>query len=168
MDQSFSTTIVVQRTPEEVFAAIGRPQVWWNQLIHGSTEAVGDEFGFHMPGVHTTRMRVAEALAGRRVVWRVLENQFSFVQDQHEWLGTDVVFDIEQREEGVAVVLTHVGLVPALECYEICSGAWTHHLDAGLRALLVTGVPAPMTAELAAATARQFAESTPGPPSPSA
>jgi hypothetical protein len=166
MNQSFSTTIVVERTPEEVFAAIGRPQVWWNQLIHGSAEAVGDEFGFHMPGVHTTRMRVTEAVPGRRVVWHVLENQFSFVEDQGEWLGTDVVFDIERRDDEVAVVLTHIGLVPELECHEICSGAWTHHFNAGLRALLMTGDPAPMTAELAAATARQFAQSTPGPASP--
>jgi hypothetical protein len=158
MTHSFRTTIVVDRTPEDVVAAIGRPQVWWNQLIEGSTEAVGDEFGFHMPGVHTTRMRVTETDPGGRVVWHVLENHFSFVEDQEEWLGTDVVFDIERREHGVAVVLTHVGLVPGLECYEICSGAWSHHLSAGLRALLVTGDPAPMTAELAAATARQFAQ----------
>jgi hypothetical protein len=162
MTHSFCTTIVVESTPEEVFAAISRPQVWWNQLIEGSADAIGGEFGFHMPGVHTTRMRVTEMDAGRRVAWQVLENQFSFVEDQEEWLGTDVVFDIERRAQGVAVVLTHVGLVPGLECYEICSGAWSHHLDAGLRALLVTGDPAPMTAELAAATARHFAESTTG------
>lgn len=160
MNESFTTTVTVDRAPQEVFAAINKPQIWWNELIVGSAERVGDEFGFDMPGVHRTRLRVTEATPGHRVVWRVLENHFSFVQDQDEWLGTDVVFDIERGDTRTTVSVTHVGLVPELECYEVCSGAWTHHLNAGLRALLVTGDPAPMTAELAAATAREFAAPT--------
>jgi uncharacterized protein YndB with AHSA1/START domain len=157
MPDSFNTTFTVDRTPEEVFAAINAPQKWWNELIEGSADAVGDEFGFDMPGVHTTRMRVTEARPGQRVVWHVLENHFSFVEDQDEWLGTDVVFDITPAAQGTTVSLTHVGLVPEFQCYEVCSGAWTHHINAGLRALLASGNPAPMTAELAAQTAREFA-----------
>ncbi len=68
-----------------------------------------------------------------------------------------MVFDIERGDHDTTINVPHVGLVPELECYEVCSGAWTHHLDAGLRAQLVTDDPAPMTAELAAATARDFA-----------
>ena len=157
MTDSFKSTFTVDRTPAEVFAAINTPQTWWNELIEGSAAAVNHEFGFDMPGVHRTRIRVTEAVPGQRVVWRVLENNFSFVEDQDEWLGTDVVFDIEPGEAGTTVNLTHVGLVPQFECYEVCSGAWTHHLNAGLRALLTTGNPAPMTAQLAAQTARDFA-----------
>lgn len=157
MTESFTTTFTVDRTPEKVFAAINTPRIWWIELIEGSATAVGDEFGFDMPGVHRTRMRVTEAVPGRRVVWHVLDNHFSFVQDQDEWLGTDVVFDIKRVAGRTNVSLTHVGLVPELECYEVCSGAWTHHLNAGLRALLTTGNPAPMTAELAAQTARELA-----------
>ena len=157
MSQSFTTTFTVDRTPEQVFAAISTPRTWWNELIEGSAAAVGEEFGFDMPGVHRTRMRVTEAVPGRRVVWHILENHFSFVQNQDEWLGTDVIFDIIPGDDGTTVSLTHVGLVPEFECYEVCSGAWTHHLNAGLRALLSTGNPAPMTAELAAQTSREFA-----------
>ena len=48
-----------------------------------------------------------------------LENHFSFVDDQDEWVGTDVVFDIERGDHDTTV--THVGLVPELECYDVCS-----------------------------------------------
>ncbi|WP_129670203.1 SRPBCC domain-containing protein [Phytoactinopolyspora endophytica] len=157
MTESFTTTFTVERTPEEVSAAISKPQVWWNQLIEGKAETVGDEFGFDMPGVHRTRIRVAELAPGWRVVWHVLENHFSFVNDQDEWVGTDIVYDIAGSEDGTTVTLTHVGLLPQHECYEVCSGAWAHHLNAGLRAMLTGGDPAPMTAEQAAATAREFA-----------
>ena len=157
MSDSYNTTIVVGRTPDEVFAAINQPEVWWNELITGSARSVGDEFGFDMPGVHTTRIRVTEADPGRRVVWHVLENHFSFVEDQDEWLGTDVIFEIVQGEDDTRVNVTHIGLVPEFECYDVCSGAWTLYLNAGLRALLTTGEPAPMTAEKAEATAREFA-----------
>ncbi len=51
MNASFQTTLTVDRTPQEVFAAINEPQVWWNELIDGSAEAIGDEFAFNMPGV---------------------------------------------------------------------------------------------------------------------
>lgn len=151
MTESFNTTVTVDRTPDEVFAAINKPQIWWNELIEGDSEAIGGEFGFDMPGLHRTRLRVTDANPGHRVVWHVLENHFGFVDDQDEWLGTDVVFDIEREDSGTTVSLTHVGLMPEFECYEVCSTAWTHHLDAGLRALLSTGDPEPMTAERAAA-----------------
>lgn len=155
--RSFTTSITVDSAPEDVFAAINQPEVWWNELIEGSAHTAGDEFGFDMPGVHRTRMRVTEADRGRKVVWHVLENHFAFVEDQDEWLGTDIVFDIEPGDSATSVTVTHVGLVPEFECYEVCSGAWTHHLNAGLRAMLVAGDPEPMTAAKAAEIAREFA-----------
>ncbi|WP_431981917.1 SRPBCC family protein [Streptomyces qinglanensis] len=162
MSQSFNTTFAVNKTPQQIVDAIARPEIWWNELIEGSAAATGDEFGFHMPGVHTTKIRVTESTPGKRVVWHVLDNHFSFVDDQDEWLGTDVVFDIEPGAgEETTVRVTHVGLVPEFECYEVCSGAWTHHLNAGLRALLTTGHPAPTTAEKAAEVAAEFAAKAP-------
>lgn len=68
------------------------------------------------------------------------------------------VFDIGQAAEGTTVTLTHVGLLPQFECYDVCSSEWTRFLDVGLLALPVNGDPAPMTAEKAAEIARQFAE----------
>ncbi|WP_432476303.1 SRPBCC family protein [Nocardioides sp. GXQ0305] len=157
MTESFTTTLTVDSTPEEVSAAIARPAAWWNELIEGSARDVGDEFGFDMPGVHRTRMRVTESDPGRRTVWHVLDNHFSFVDDQAEWIGTDVVFEVARTAAGTVVTVTHEGLVPELQCYEVCHDAWTHFLDAGLRSLLATGTASPMTAELAEATARDFA-----------
>lgn len=138
MSESFRTIIHVASTPKEAFAAISRPQEWWNPQIAEPSEAVGDEFGFDEPGLHRTRLRVVEAAPGRRIVWRVVENHFGFVEDQEEWVGTDIVFDIEPGEHGVTVTLTHVGLVPEFECYSVCAGAWTYLLGSNIRQMLAT------------------------------
>ncbi|ADB33563.1 hypothetical protein Kfla_4537 [Kribbella flavida DSM 17836] len=139
MAQSFSTDVEVRTTPDEAFAAITRPHVWWNPEIEGRSETAGDEFGFDMPGLHQTRLRVTEAIPGRRMVWHVLENHFSFVEDQEEWVGTDIVFDVASNAEGgVTITLTHVGLVPELECHNVCSGAWTDLVGTSLRNMLTS------------------------------
>jgi hypothetical protein len=37
------------------------------------------------------------------------------------------------------VRLTHVGLVPSVECYQACSGGWSSYLLGSLHDLITTG-----------------------------
>jgi hypothetical protein len=39
--------------------------------------------------------------------------------------------------------MTHVGLSPALECYDNCSGGWGFYFNRSLRKLITTGVGEP-------------------------
>ena len=41
--------------------------------------------------------RITELVPGKKVVWHVLEARINFVQDQTEWTGTDIVFDIARK-----------------------------------------------------------------------
>jgi hypothetical protein len=52
---------------------------------------------------------------GKKVVWRVLQNEFNFIKDKTEWNGTDVIFDITKKGDKTEVCFTHAGLVPAYE-----------------------------------------------------
>ena len=102
-DQSYTTSFTVERTPTRSIAAINDVRGWWEETLVGRTHEVSDEFIHWVPGVHFARIRVDELLPGKRVVWRVLDNWMSFIDDQSEWTGTEIRFDIaahRRRDRG--------------------------------------------------------------------
>ena len=137
--RSFATTVVVDRSPEDVFAAITDVGRWWTGSIDGRADCVGDEFSYRFGDLHESRQRVIELVRGRRVVWEVIAANLTGRKDPGEWVGSRVVFDLTRVGTGTSVTFTHEGLVPELECYDDCAYAWTFFLDGSLRTLLVSG-----------------------------
>lgn len=142
-EQNFTTTITVNRGPREVFEAITDVRSWWNADITGDATAVGDEFVHHVPEKHRAKIRVTDLIPGERVVWKVLENSFTFVDDENEWVDTEIRFELTESAGGTQVRFTHVGLVPTDECYDVCSVAWGHYIGDSLRNLVTTGAGKP-------------------------
>jgi uncharacterized protein YndB with AHSA1/START domain len=136
---SFSTTFTVDRTPDEVFDAVTDVRGWWMTTIDGDDRAVGDEFSFRVPGVHACTMRVTELVPGEKVVWQVVANHMSFIEDQSEWLGTEIRFELSPTDGGTELRFTHDGLVPTYECFDICRNAWSFYVGDSLRRLAATG-----------------------------
>ena len=64
---------------------------------------------------------------------------FDFTDDADEWKGTEIHFDILRNGSKTELRFTHVELVPAYECFEVCSGAWDFYLQTSLRGLIRTG-----------------------------
>lgn len=138
-NQNFSTTFLVDQAPREVFDAITNVRGWWSKDIEGSSSQLNDEFSYRAKDLHTCNMKLVEVIPDKTVVWLVTYNYFSFVQDQSEWMDTHVRFDISRMGDKTQLVFTHEGLVPAHECYDICSPAWTHYVQASLLPLITTG-----------------------------
>lgn len=157
-EKNFTTSFSVTQSPEEVFAAINNVRGWWSQAIEGRTDKLGAEFTYHYQDVHRATFRITEFVPGRRVVWHVLDNFFNFIKDKNEWIGTDVVFDIARKGETTEVRFTHVGLVPAYECYDVCSNAWGSYITVSLRDLITTGKGRPNPIEEVVAKAREMSE----------
>jgi hypothetical protein len=84
-------------------------------------------------------------------VWHVTDAELNFVKDKTEWNGTEIVFEIAKKGGKTEVRFTHVGLVPAFECYGGCSGAWGFYINDSLLNLITTGKGAPNRKETAAA-----------------
>ena len=72
-------------------------------------------------------------------MWRVLDNYFDFTEDKTEWIGTDLVFELSPKNGQTEIRFTHRGLVPAYECFDICSNAWGTYINSSLRKLITTG-----------------------------
>ena len=139
-----SYTFTVAQTPDQAFAAINDVRGWWSQNIEGPTDELEGEFVYDNSPVHVARFRVTELVPGRRVTWLVLENFFSFIDDQREWVGNEIVFDIARSGETTQVTFTQIGLVPDEACYAICANAWGGYIKASLRSLIATGKGAPV------------------------
>jgi hypothetical protein len=140
---NFTVAFSVDESPEEAFNAIKNIRGWWSEEIEGSTDKVGDEFTYHYKNIHRCTMRLTEAVPGKKVVWHVLDAHLSFVKDEDEWKGTDIVFEIAKKGDRTEVRFMHLGLIPEYECFDVCSNAWGSYINGSLRTLIATGAGRP-------------------------
>ena len=145
--QNYTTSLTVDQSPEEVYAAIVNPRGWWSESIEGVTDQVGSVFYYHFQTVHHCTIKVVELEVGKKVVWHVLESYMNFVKDQAEWAGTDIIFDITRKNDKTEVHFTHIGLAPELECYGVCYDAWKTYINGSLHDLITTGQGRPNVGE---------------------
>jgi hypothetical protein len=137
--QGFTTSFTVDQSPEEVFKAVNNVHGWWSGEVNGDPNKLGAEFTYRYKDMHKSLQRVTQFLPGRRVVWNVTDAELTFVKDKTEWIGTDIVFEIVSKDGQTELRFTHVGLVPAFECYGGCAGAWGALVEGNLRNLIETG-----------------------------
>src|SRR5580698_102974 len=138
-DQSLTSSFTVDQTPEEAFAAINNVRGWWSGEIEGGTSKLGDEFTYRYKDVHYSKQRLTEVIPGKKVVWMVLDSYLKFTQDTTEWNGTEIIFEISKNGAKTEIRFTHLGLVPDVECFSSCSGAWGFYINGSLRSLITIG-----------------------------
>jgi hypothetical protein len=137
--QDFTTTIVVDQTPHQVFTAINNPRAWWSGEITGSTDKLNDEFTYRYEDFHLSKQRIVEMVPDQKVVWLVTESQINYVEDKREWTDTKISFEISEQGNKTQLRFTHLGLVPEVECFDSCSNAWSQLVQQGLFSLITTG-----------------------------
>ncbi|WP_207421563.1 SRPBCC family protein [Desertivirga brevis] len=143
----FTTSITVDQTPEGVFNAINNVRGWWSESVEGNTDTLNEEFLYYYKDVHICKMKIVELVPNQKVVWLVLENHFSFTEDQTEWNGNRIVFEILHHGDKTELKFTHEGLVPEYECYNVCHDAWTSYIQGSLKDLITTGKGKPNAKE---------------------
>jgi len=141
MAKDFTTTFLVDQSPQAVFKAVTNVRGWWQGLyeeeIIGKTQALHDEFTFRAGGgAHYSKQRLLELIPDKKVVWLVTDSELSFIDKKDEWKGTKIIFDISTKGNKTKVQFTHEGLNPQIECYDSCSSAWQMYLDQKLLPLI--------------------------------
>ena len=111
---NFSTAFTVDQTPAEVFAAINNVRGWWSEEIEGCTDTCEAEFSYRFKDIHHADIKLTELIPGKKIVWLVLDNYFSFTEDKSEWTGTEIIFDISRKDGQTEVRFTHLGLVETI------------------------------------------------------
>lgn len=140
-NKDFTTSLLVDQSPEEVFNAVTNVRGWWSGLFsesfEGNTEKLHDEFSFHAgEGAHYSKQKLVEVIPNEKVVWLITDGALTFVEKQDEWIGTKVIFDISKKGDKTQLVFTHEGLTPAIECYDSCAPAWTQYVQTKLLPLI--------------------------------
>jgi hypothetical protein len=131
----FTTTILVDQTPEEAFNAINNVRSWWTGEpgVEGNTNKLEDEFTYRYKDLHYSKQKVTELIPGKKVVWLITDSKLNFIKDKTEWTGTKISFDIAKKGDKTEIRFTHLGLVPDIECYQDCSNAWSSYINSSLR-----------------------------------
>jgi hypothetical protein len=140
---NFTTSFAVSQAPTEVFDAINNVRGWWGEDVEGSNDKVGDQFTYRVQDIHYSKLSVIELIPFEKVVWLVLDNLMNFVEDQTEWVGTTISFEIASKGDQTEVRFAHQGLVPQYECFDVCSNAWGSLMHSSLPSLITTGTGQP-------------------------
>jgi hypothetical protein len=132
----------VNASASEAFKAINSVTKWWTENLEGNSQKLNDEFTVRFGDVHVSTQKLVEVVPDKKVVWLVTDSHLNFVEKKHEWTGTKISFEVVEKDKQShrsQITFTHQGLVPAIQCYDGCSGAWGQYITDSLLPLLNEG-----------------------------
>lgn len=138
-NKSYSTTLLVDQTPEQVFNAINNVRGWWTKDVKGQSEKLHDEFETRFEDVQYSKQKLTEVVPGKKIVWQVIDSKLNFQEDKTEWTGTTIIFDISVKGGKTQIHFTHEGLVPDVECYDSCAPSWGLYFQYSLLPFIAKG-----------------------------
>ena len=141
----FTKTMFFTAAANSVYDALTNaiPQ-WWTTMFEGISNAEGEAFTIRFGTNVFKTMTVEELIPGEKVVWYVTESLIDIpeLNNKTEWIHTKMVWEISKQNGKTHVRLTHFGLTPQVECYNICENGW-HNFTQSFEAFVNTGVGNP-------------------------
>jgi len=120
-NESYRSSFTVKVSTHEALERIERVSDWWTASFHGNSQSVDDIFTIHLRGESFVNFKVVELIPDRKAVWLVTDCNLSWIKDKKEWKGTKLIWELSTEKGGTKVTMTHVGLVPKIECYDDCN-----------------------------------------------
>lgn len=141
--QNYQCSISAAVTPREAFEGISNVPGWWAKDTEGETDRLNGVFTVRFGTTHVT-FKITEMEPYKKIVWQVTDSYLPWLNDKTEWTGTAVSYEIAPAADGAtSISMTHIGLVPAVECYNQCESGWNRFIQGSLPKLLADKVGLP-------------------------
>jgi len=141
-EKSYCSSIAANITAEEAYEKISLVNEWWALNFEGSARKTGDIFTVRFGDTAVT-FKIAEAIAGKKITWYVMDSYLPWLNNKTEWTNTKIVFEIVQLHNSVKITMTHIGLLPGIECYDNCKKGWDHFIKESLLKFITEGTGLP-------------------------
>jgi hypothetical protein len=133
--QNFHCSITADVTAPEAFNNICHVSEWWTKSYVGSSQKTGDTFSVRF-GETVVSFEIIEVVPDKKIVWQVTDCYLHWLKDKKEWKGTKLLWEISNENNMTQVSMTHIGLVPQIECYQNCEEGWNFFVTESLFKLL--------------------------------
>jgi hypothetical protein len=133
--QNYNCTIVVNNTPEEAFESINRVSAWWTKNLEGSSQKLHDVFTVRFGETFVTAT-IIESIPDKKILWHIRDCYLHWLKDKMEWKDTKISWEISNKNNSTTISMTHIGLVPEIECYQQCEKGWNFYVGESLFKLI--------------------------------
>jgi len=132
---NYHAEIHVIVSAEEVFEKINQVSDWWTANLDGNSEKINDVFTVRFGETFVT-FKIVDFIPNSTIVWLVTDCNLHWLSDKKEWKNTKIVWEVSTKKGTTHVDMTHIGLVPGIECYERCNEGWNHFIKESLFSLI--------------------------------
>lgn len=129
--------IVIEASPGTVYSAVTSREgfaAWWTTDVEVKA-GEANTLRLHFGSDYFNEIRQTEALANRRVVWKV-------VQAHPQWVKTELVFNLRPEGKTTQLFFEHNGWKDYTDLYSQCSYDWSIFLRS-LKSYCETGTGKP-------------------------
>ena len=136
-NKNYHKSIIVNISAEEAMKKISQVNLWWKKDFKGSAEKLNDTFTVPFTEPSFVDFIVSELIPDKKIVWKVTDCYLPWFRDKKEWNNTEVVFQLSGEstrpddtigQGSTKIDFTHIGLVPEVECYDVCEKGWNGHI----------------------------------------
>lgn len=136
--KNYCTTITTDITADDAYQKIADVGNWWSKSFKGSALNTGDAFTVQF-GDTRVAFEITEAVPSKRIVWKVTDCYLHWLENKTEWNDTEVVWEIKNVNNATQIEMTHIGLMPGIECFENCRQGWNRYIKGSLLQLVTEG-----------------------------
>ena len=144
----YQRQLLLSASPAAVYQAIATQaglRGWWTHTCDADSH-VGGRATFQFNQSRKV-MNLTSLVPEREVRWQCAEAYIDadFLQHKDEWVGTQIVFKLAPTGDGgTRLDFEHLGLSPALQCFDICTSGWNQFMGS-LQSYVETGTGQPFT-----------------------
>jgi hypothetical protein len=128
-NNNYHQNIVANASAAEAMKKISQINRWWKKDFTGSAEKLNDTFTVPFGEPSFVDFVVSELIPDKKIVWKVIDCYLPWFKNKKEWNNTEVIFQLSEESGKTKIDFTHVGLVPEVECYDVCEKGWNGHIN---------------------------------------